>query len=139
MNDSVRLRRWLEFCNGKYCYFLSFSETSGKAMQRNWPEENARTRRIEEFQRKQYLERVAFIVFLLAGTNQPIERQGWMKKCTDWLEMIILIVLKKKCVNLTTHAQLYFMYPKFGTSSKVRARVNIVMSGCLDMRMQISS
>ena len=74
--------------------FSLFSQTSGEATQRNplIARTKARTRRIEEFQRKQYLECVAFIVLLLAGTYQQIEGQVWMKqRSSDWWERIVSV------------------------------------------------
>ena len=103
--------------------FSLFSRRRAAKRRREIARKKARTRRIEEFQRKQYLECIAFIVLLLAGTYQPIEGQVWMKqRSSDWWERIVSVCAR---VNVTTRARPYIRYPGFGTGSKASAHVNV--------------
>ena len=87
MNDSERVRKIAQALQRQVLLFSLFSRRRAAKRRREIAQKKARTRSIDEFQRKQYLERVAFIVLLLAATCQPTERQVWMKKrSSDWWE-----------------------------------------------------
>ena len=52
----------------------------------------ARRRHLEEFEQRQYLECVAFIVFLLVATSQTVDRHIWVKnRSSDWWNRIVML------------------------------------------------